>query len=117
MNFVGVCGGRDFTKASVVFEALDRLLLPDDVVVHGGATGADGLAKVWCLRRGRNYAEVPALWKKPDGKLDRSAGHRRNAVIAALPLRLLVAFPGGPGTASMVEMARDRGIPVAEVPG
>ncbi len=111
MTFVGVCGGRDYKDANRVHDVLRIHVGVDDVVVHGGAPGADTMAGAWARAFSRHELPIRALWDH----LGRSAGVRRNAVIAALPLRLLIAFPGGRGTADMVAKARAKGIEVLEI--
>lgn len=110
MTFVGVCGGREFADSFLVSRTLDAHVRRGYVVVHGGAPGADSLADSWARCWGRGLIRVPALWES----FGKCAGFRRNAIIAALPLRLLIAFPGGAGTADMVERARSKGIPIIE---
>lgn len=114
MTFVGVCGGRDYLDAKRVDKELSgRVNVATDAIVHGGARGADFLAASWAARNGVHAVEIAALW----GVFKNGAGPRRNAVIASLPLRLLVAFPGGKGTADMIKKARAAGIPVDIVTG
>lgn len=110
VTFVGVCGGRDFADTDLLVATLDRLIVKGDVIVHGDAKGADAKADFWARSRGRDVVRVPARWDS----FGKGAGMRRNAVIAALPLRLLIAFPGGVGTAGMVRLARAKGIPVEQ---
>lgn len=110
MTFVGVCGGRDFSDQGLLNAIMQLHVAPKDVVVHGNARGADALADRWAIEHHNHVVRVPALWTS-HGK---SAGPRRNAVLAALPLRLLIVFPGGVGTADMVKQARAKGIPVIE---
>ncbi len=111
MRFIGVCGGRDYSDVGAVNRALRKHTLPDDVIVHGDAWGADKLAEGWAEYHGHSVIRVPALWKRHG----RGAGPRRNAVISALPLAKLIAFPGGVGTADMVARARKAGLEVVEV--
>ena len=111
MTFVGVCGGRDFDDRRLADRILESNVTADDVIVHGDSAGADRIAGAWAFATNHFQVKVPAPWNK----MGKSAGMRRNAVIAALPLRLLIAFPGGVGTAGMVRLARSRAIPVLEV--
>jgi hypothetical protein len=73
--------------------------------------GADSLAAAWAMSRGIPTLAFPADWKK-DGK---AAGFIRNATMLrdGRP-ELVVAFPGGKGTAHMVNLARAAGVPVLE---
>lgn len=105
-----VCGGRDFTDRQKVKEVLDSL--EPGIVVEGGATGADGIAHAWARLNGVHVASVSALWdhyRKPAGPI-------RNAAMLLLKPDLVVAFPGGRGTADMVRKARAVGIQVLEIP-
>jgi YspA, cpYpsA-related SLOG family len=112
ITFVGVCGGRDFADRVLLDVALRHHVTAADVIVHGDADGADTLAGAWAREHGNHEIPIKALWRW----FNKSAGARRNAVIAALPLRLLIALPGGRGTADMVAKARAKKIPVIEVP-
>jgi YspA, cpYpsA-related SLOG family len=112
MTFVGVCGGRDYRDQVQLNDVLRVQVRGDDIVVHGDASGADSMADDWARRNGNHVIRIPALWES----YGRSAGPRRNAVIATLNLRLLIAFPGDVGTADMVRKANAKGIEVVEVP-
>jgi hypothetical protein len=73
--------------------------------------GADLLAEKWALMRGIQVQAFPANWA--EGK---SAGPRRNGkMIAEGNPSLVIALPGGRGTADMVLKARTAGVRVAEV--
>lgn len=116
MKKVLVCGGRQYADTFKVFEVLDGLMneYEDTIfVIQGGATGADQRAKEWAEVRGMPCAEVKALWKF----YDKSAGPRRNEWMLALAPDLVLAFPGGRGTADMVRRAELAGVPVREISG
>ena len=100
-----VCGGRDF------YGSVDCLsLLKIDILIHGGARGADMLADTWARMHGVHCARVDALWDH----YGKSAGFKRNAVMAQLSPDLCVAFPGGVGTQMMVKICQSAGITVWE---
>ena len=107
-----VCGGRDYKNLGVVFDALDTLRGDEeiDLVIQGGAPGADEIAATWAKQTGIACHEEPANWKE----YGRSAGPIRNALMADMGADLLVAFPGGAGTANMIKVAKSAGIPVLE---
>jgi len=112
--FVGVCGGREYSNLIAVRRAIAELaerIREEFCVIEGGARGADSLCSRVAIEMGISYGTFPAMWDQ-HGK---SAGPRRNAVMAELPLRYLLAFPGGPGTADMVRRCRAKGIEVIEV--
>lgn len=108
-----VCGGRDFTNRAYVLLTLDKLHAqrPISDLIHGGASGADALAGEWAAhKRGiRRYISKPD-WDR-HGK---AAGPIRNAHMLTWKPDLVVAFPGGKGTAHMVKIAREAGIEVIE---
>lgn len=111
MIFVGVCGGRKFSSYDVVATALARMVKRAGarvVIVHGDAPGADQLADRAARKLRLDVIRVPALWTE----YGRGAGPRRNGVIAALPLKYLLAFPGGDGTADMSRRAAAAGVEV-----
>lgn len=120
MTKVLVCGGRDFTDKKLVFETLTELSkvsynpeIDDNffMVIQGGAKGADRLAKEWALTGGYPMVEVPANWDF----YGRSAGPIRNASMLKLEPDIVVAFPGGRGTQSMINLAEQEGIKVLEI--
>lgn len=111
-----VCGGRDYAN----YEALERVLgsmhrlEPIDHLIHGGATGADYLADRWADKNHVPRTIILAEWKK----YGRAAGPRRNQrLLDEGRPDLVVAFPGGKGTADMVRRARAAGVNVVEIHG
>lgn len=103
-----VCGGRNFHDVDVVFSALDAVLKSCKhdcmTIIQGGATGADQLARSWCSYRSVPYDNYPAEWKKHGGKV---AGPIRNQrMIDEGKPDIVLAFPGGRGTADMMRRAR-----------
>lgn len=111
-----VCGGRDFNDASLLGDTLDRLHGEKGkirLLITGMARGADDLAEQWALERGVVCHGYPADWKH----YGRRAGPIRNALMLKHGrANLVVAFPGGPGTAHMVRIAKTAGVRVIEVP-
>lgn len=121
-----VCGGRNYDNQVAVDRELDRLFEQHGgcmVVIHGDACGADACANAWAMAKRVTGASVtierfPAQWRGANGKgpLDRSAGPLRNhRMLRQGKPQLVLAFPGGRGTADMVDRARAAGVPVVEV--
>ncbi|MEE7460670.1 hypothetical protein MFUR16E_04650 [Methylobacterium fujisawaense] len=106
-----VCGGRDFDRKGVIWDALDDLHRRDPValVITGAAPGADTQADRWAAARGLDRIIVPANWT---GR-GKAAGPVRNELMLSMgkPDRVL-AFPGGIGTASMCRLAEKAGVRV-----
>lgn len=114
-----VCGGRDFYDYERLCRVLDFVRTGRDVthIIHGAAPGADVLSGVWANARGLECSAYPARWFDSRGRLDRAAGPIRNQRMLDenTDIGLVVAFPGGRGTADMVRRARRAGIEVLEV--
>jgi len=110
-----VCGGRYFADPVAVQREICALADEDQctIVVHGGASGVDTLARSVAENIGLLTEAHPADWKR----YGRGAGPRRNQQMADGGADLCLAFPGGRGTADMVRRARSAGIPVKEVLG
>ena len=106
-----VCGGRNYRDQSTVDEALLPYATPDAVIVNGAAGGADTLAQRFAERFGVRSEQYPADWRKHG----RAAGPIRNQQMLDSGVDIVIAFPGGRGTADMVGRARDAGVPVMEV--
>lgn len=113
MKRICVCGGRDYDDIARVYKALDNALTTfgDVEIMHGGAKGADGIAHSWAVSSGIPVHVFKADWDKNK----RAAGPIRNREMIKSGFDLLIAFPGGKGTADMMAATRKAGIPVYEV--
>lgn len=107
-----VCGGREYDDWDKVDLALDPFKSGDTTIIQGGAKGADFLAKAWAKYYNVPSEEYPADWKKY-GKA--AGGIRNQRMIDEGKPNLVVAFPGGVGTADMVRRAKAANIEVIEV--
>jgi hypothetical protein len=111
MSRVLVCGGRDYENRTMVYHWLDsmhsRICITQ--IIEGGAKGADRLALDWAILRGVEVHTFCADWDI-HGK---AAGHIRNQkMLDDGKPDMVIAFPGGAGTANMIRLARKAGIPV-----
>ena len=114
MNTAIICGGRDYSDSSKVAYVL-RVQIPAWAIgriVDGAARGADTLAYCWARKNGLYTKRYPADWDR----YGRRAGHIRNAEMLkdAKPV-VVIAFPGGYGTADMVRRAKAASVPVIEI--
>lgn len=105
-----ITGGRDFDERAMLFMALDRLHAEHGftILIHGDAKGADRLGGEWAVERSVVVLACPADWKRHG----RGAGPIRNRQMLEHKPDLLVAFPGGKGTADMVAVATKAGLRV-----
>lgn len=120
---VVVTGGRDFKDKTFVYETLSQLRAYARyrlTIVEGGCpTGVDLFVRKWCgwetYAKKTHYLEhitVPADW----GTYGRSAGPIRNRrMLEEYEPDFVIAFEGGKGTASCVEIARQLKIPVKKL--
>ena len=110
-----VCGGRHYDDWNFLCTNLNVLLDTDwnFVLVHGAAPGADTLAGEWGDAADVVVEPHPADWDKYGKK----AGMIRNKEMLDTGVDGVVAFPGGVGTAGMVNIARRAHVPVWDLRG
>lgn len=114
---VAVTGGRNFDKRARLHRALDRLSDsaegPIAAIVQGGAPGADFDARTWATYApGVQCVTFEAAW----GREGPAAGPIRNRrMLELLRPDVLLACPGGRGTANCVETAESLGIRVVRL--
>lgn len=110
-----VCGGREFGDVQLLYRTLDRLHLekPIDVLIEGGARGADQFARGWA-----RFRHVPVLTFEADwARFGRAAGmHQNRQMLDEGKPHFVIAFPGGPGTRDMVRQANAIGMLVVSIP-
>lgn len=109
-----VCGGRDFDRRSFAYKTLDKLHKEHnfDLVIQGDARGADTIGRDWAFLHGINVRTFSANWEK----YGKRAGMIRNSyMLKEGEPDLVIAFPGGNGTANMVMLARRANVNVIEV--
>lgn len=121
-----VTGGRNYADTdsiNMLLSAIHESRGPIACIIHGGATGADTLAKEWAIARNIKEEPYPADWddithpdalvrvRRDSKRYDAKAGFRRNQrMIDEGKPTLVAAFPGGNGTADMVRRARKAGL-------
>lgn len=105
-----VCGGRNYDDFLTLDETLENLDIHQgiELIIQGGAKGADKLAQDWAYMCNKPCLRVPAEWSKHGKK----AGILRNIKMLQYGPNLVVAFPGGRGTAHMTKIAKEAGIDI-----
>ena len=108
-----VCGGRDYRDKDYLWNVLDGYGPPEITeIISGMAKGADIMAAEWAERFGFSLHKFPADWEK-HGK---AAGPIRNQKMLDIGKPdVVIAFPGGRGTADMIRRAQKAGIKVYAV--
>lgn len=116
-----VTGSREFTDEDIVRGAIIETLMcrgrsaQATLLAHGAARGADMLADRVARSMNMAVVQYPADWRR----YGRRAGYVRNAEMLenANPEVALAFFKLGAenkGTAMMVKLCKDRGVPVTE---
>jgi hypothetical protein len=110
-----VCGGRSFQNKALLFKVLDdfHAAQPITDLIHGGADGADNLASLWAMGKPLQLRVFPAYWKLDGPK---AAGPLRNQrMLDVGKPDMVIAFPGGTGTADMIRRTRAAKIPLFHI--
>ena len=111
MTRVLVCGGRDFAHRGLMRRVLFQHLSAGDTLIHGNTRGADRMSGEVCPS-GVDVKKFPAKWNRYGA----SAGPIRNQqMLDEGKPDLVIAFPGGRGTADMVRRAELAGLRVIRV--
>jgi hypothetical protein len=105
----------------LLYAVLDRAHAanPIELLIHGAAQGADTLAKEWAKKRGVQDAPFPPDWSNLNVdpcviRYDRdgvpynaaAGGIRNQRMLDEGKPHLVIAFPGGTGTADMARRAK-----------
>lgn len=119
-----VCGGRNFANYPLLSNTLNKICIdrewlwdieyymPGVIIISGMAKGADSLAIDWAVVNWLRWEEYPADWET-HGK---AAGLIRNQqMLDEGKPDLVVAFPGGRGTADMIRRAEKAGVEVIKI--
>jgi predicted Rossmann-fold nucleotide-binding protein len=112
-----VCGGRDFADRPFLYTILNAVhtsepTRPITLIINGGAKGADQMASQWALEHGVPKVVEHAQWDQ----LGYKAGPIRNQkMLDEHKPDMVIAFPGGTGTADMVRRAKANNLIVMEV--
>lgn len=107
-----------FSKLQDIAERYSKYYDPDDnwlpsdiEIISGMASGVDSVAVDWATCNWCKWHEYPANWEE----YGKRAGYIRNKqMLDEGKPDLVVAFPGGRGTAMMVKLARHAGVEVIE---
>lgn len=109
-----VCGGRDYADRSSLYVVLNAAHSANPIkrLIAGGANGADALAVDWARSKNIPHTMFNADWEKHG----RKAGPLRNQeMLDRGKPDIVIAFPGGRGTADMKKRAKAAGVPVVTI--
>ena len=106
-----VCGGRDYKDEQYVWDVLFQYIDWNLTIIEGGAKGADRFAANFARYYNVHNITFHANWKL----YGKRAGPLRNIeMLKEGKPDLVIAFPGGKGTAHMVRIALEAGIEVKD---
>jgi SLOG family YspA-like protein len=77
---IAVVGSREFKNYNQLKRIVEEHVSEDDVLVSGGALGADSMAQRWAKEKGRSILIIYPKWNT-EGYFDRGAGFKRNEQI------------------------------------
>lgn len=103
-----IAGSRNFNNYSLVQKAIDESEMEITTVISGNARGVDLLGERWANENNIPLEIYPADWKPAhlNGKTDRSAGYKRNALMAEHADGLVAIWDGeSKGTRHMIDIA------------
>jgi len=108
-----VCGAREGVDAELLYRTLDDFhkVYTLTFIIEGGANGCDTQARYWAHSARVPCATIDAHWNT----LGKVAGPIRSGWMLRLKPDVVIAFPGGKGTADMVRQAKAAGVEVVEV--
>lgn len=109
-----VTGGRDFPNESFVHAKMGELHreVGFTTIIHGAATGVDTFADTFAYENDIRVERYPVL-KSDWLQYGKSAGIRRNGtMLMQSKPDFCMAFPGGTGTANMIERVEQACLPM-----
>lgn len=101
-----IAGSRHIVNPYSLLEALDLCGWEPTLVLCGMARGVDTLGRIWAEEIEVPWVPYPAKWRT-NGKLDMSAGRKRNILMAQNAEALIAIWDGvSSGTGHMIDTAR-----------
>lgn len=115
-----IVGSRHYNKFDEFALKVDKILANKSnvVIVSGGASGADALAKRYALEKGYSYREFPADWKKYGKKAGYIRNRQMHEYVSRFDARGVIAFWNGnikSGTAHSFDLSKEFNNPIRVV--
>lgn len=110
---LAVIGSRSFEDEGRLCKILDANIEIIEMIISGGAKGADNLTHEWCKKKGVPILIYYPKWYDETGTFHRGAGFKRNYYIVSAADRILCFWDGASkGTANSLEIAKQLNKPV-----
>jgi predicted Rossmann-fold nucleotide-binding protein len=127
---VVVTGGRNYANMQMITDVLDFVHRAEPItgLINGLANGADSLCRKWAVNNNVTPMDFPAKWEdihvmgavirnRRDGtKYNVVAGFQRNQAMVDAGAQMVVAFPGGNGTADMMARCEKAKLLLLQIP-
>jgi hypothetical protein len=111
MMILLIAGSRSFDDEDLMEAKLQGFLSQSgapDVIIHGGARGADIMGAKWAARQRIPHVMFTALWEQ----LSKRAGYLRNTQMADACTHAVVFWNGqSKGAKHMIDLLEERNIP------
>ena len=105
-----VCGGRDFRDYESIYSDIEHMM--PDLVITGGARGADTLADKAAEKLGIPRVIYPANWT---GEGSAAGPNRNRRMLELAKPDLVMAYAGGRGTTNMIMQAAQAGVEIKDM--
>lgn len=99
-----IAGSRDITDYNILLAAIELCPWKITQVVSGCARGVDRLGEIYAATESIPLHKFHANW----AELGKSAGYKRNIEMADNAEALLAITTGSPGTAHMIQIAKNK---------
>lgn len=108
MSNVLITGSRKLTDVELVFKVLNKELKEGDVIIHGGAKGADSIAQAYCHEKG-----ITEIVMRPLYPSKKEYYLHRNAEMIGMCEKVIAFWDGASrGTQFTINYAKQRGFDV-----
>ena len=91
---LAVVGSRTFQDKERLYKILDKNIEKIELIISGGASGADSLAHEWAKERGKPILIYYPQWRDLNGNYDKGAGFKRNWNIIKAADKILIFWDG-----------------------
>lgn len=104
-----IAGSRGITDYDILVKVMSELPFTPTTIVSGTARGVDKLGEEYAEKNDIDIIRYPAEWDK----FGKSAGYKRNAIMANNADALLALWDGqSKGAAHMIELAHKKGLKI-----
>lgn len=108
-----IAGSRGLDKIEFVREAVTKSRYDIHQVVSGGARGVDQVGEQWARENNIPIIQFIPTWTDKDGKVDKSAGFRRNMEMGIYADALIAVWDGSSrGTQHMIRFMQSLNKPL-----